>query len=165
MSQRSGPSAIPPSRRSVALGLLLLLVVAASCTESTDRRVVEGEIESHTEGTFYEPPSPLPAGRPGEIIRSERLFGAPDGSRAWRILYHSTDVTGADIAVSGVVLAPNGDEHGGNRTIVSWGHPTTGAAQRCAPSLGVDPFAVIEGLHELLAAGYVVVATDYSGMG
>jgi alpha-beta hydrolase superfamily lysophospholipase len=168
MGQRSGRigrTTRMTGSRVVPIALVLGLVAMAGCSGSADRRVVEGEIESRTEGTFYEPPSPLAAGQPGALIRSEDLFGAPDGSRAWRILYHSTDVTGADIAVSGVVLAPDGDAGRGDRPIVSWGHPTTGAAERCAPSLGVDPFILIEGLHELLSAGYVVVATDYSGMG
>jgi len=48
---------------------------------------------------------------------------------------------------------------------VAWAHPTTGAARRCAPSLFVDPFIVIEGLRRLIDDGYVVTATDYSGMG
>jgi pimeloyl-ACP methyl ester carboxylesterase len=141
------------------------LVGVFGCSTSTDRRAVEDEIESHTEGTFYDAPSPLGPGAPGEIIRSEDLLGAPDGARAWRVLYHSTDVTGADIAVSGVVVAPDGPPLGGDRPVVSWGHPTTGTAARCAPSVGVDPFDLMEGLHDLLAAGYVVAATDYSGMG
>ncbi len=129
------------------------------------RRAVEGEIESRTVGTFYDVPSPLPAGQPGDLIRSERLLGAPDGSHAWRILYQSQDLNGTPIAVSGVVVAPNGDDHPGERPIVSWAHPTTGAAQKCAPSVGVDPFSTMEGVHELLDAGYVVAATDYSDMG
>ena len=155
------------SRRLVAalVVAVLVAVVVASCSASADRRAVEGEIESRTDQAFYEVPSPLPDGKPGDLIRSEDLLGAPDGARAWRILYHSRDVTGAAIAVSGVVVAPVGDEVRGERPIVSWGHPTTGAAQHCAPSLGVDPFDTIEGLRDLLRAGYVVVATDYSGMG
>ncbi len=48
---------------------------------------------------------------------------------------------------------------------MAWAHPTTGSAQACAPSLFVDPFALIEGLHEFLADGDVIAATDYSGMG
>ena len=48
---------------------------------------------------------------------------------------------------------------------MSWGHPTTGVAQRCAPSLSIDPFLLIEGMRDLLRHGYVVVATDYVGMG
>lgn len=149
----------------VRLLLVSVLVLACACSANVDRRAIEGEIESRTIGTFYAPPEPLPAGQPGDLIRSEELLGAPDGSRAWRVLYRSTDVTGAAIAVSGIVVAPTGDEHRGERPVVSWGHPTTGAAQHCAPSLGPDPFALIEGLHDLLDAGYVIAATDYPGMG
>jgi pimeloyl-ACP methyl ester carboxylesterase len=149
--------------------LLALVVAFASITlavscASEERRAIEGELESHTEGTFYQVPATLPPGEPGELIRAEVLLGAPDGSRAWRILYHSRDVHGADIAVSGVVVAPD-DAIGGDRAIVSWAHPTTGSAPGCGPSLGADPFLLIEGLHELLDAGYVIAATDYPGMG
>ena len=37
----------------------------------------------------------------GAMVVTERLLSAPDGTNAWRVLYHSTDVTGADIIVSG----------------------------------------------------------------
>jgi pimeloyl-ACP methyl ester carboxylesterase len=104
-------------------------------------------------------------GEPGALIRSERLLGAPVGAHAWRILYHSRDLRGRDIAVSGVVVVPDWPAPAGGRTIVSWAHPTTGAAASCAPSLGVDPFLTIEGMRELLAAGHVIAATDYPGMG
>ena len=67
MSQRSGPSAIPPSRRSVALGLLLLLVVAAEpARRAPTGGWSRGRSSRTPEGTFSEPPSPLPAGRSRE---------------------------------------------------------------------------------------------------
>ena len=81
------------------------------------------------------------------------------------MLYHSRDLNGADIAVSGTVIVPNGPAPEGGRVVVSWGHPTTGAAPRCAPSSGFAPLDLIEGLRDLLSAGYAVVATDYPGMG
>ncbi len=62
-------------------------------------------------------------------------------------------------------MAPDGEPPQGGRPVVSWAHPTTGAAARCAPSVRIDPFDLIEGLDDLLDAGYVVAATDYSGMG
>ena len=57
---------------------------------------------------FYATPDPLPAGKPGELIRSEpfyeyRLFY---DISAVRILYHSRSPGGQDVAVSGVVLLP-----------------------------------------------------------
>ena len=154
-----------PRRGATALvAALATTALVVGCTVSEERRAVEGEIESRTEGTFYQVPATLPSGKPGSLIRAEVLLGAPSGSRAWRVLYHSRDVHGADIAVSGIVVAPD-DARAGDRAVVSWAHPTTGAAGACAPSVGADPFSLIEGVHELLDAGYVIAATDYPGMG
>lgn len=156
-----------PRRRAVHLVVVLvvgvLLTGLTSC--SLGRQAAEDEVEHRDIGSFYDVPDPLPAGEPGSIIKSERLLGAPDGAHAYRIMYRSTDLDGAPIAVSGVVVAPNGDGPKGGRPVVSWAHPTTGAYGGCAPSRGTDPFVLIEGLHELLDEGYVVTATDYSGMG
>ena len=118
-----------------------------------------------TEGSFYELPDPLPSGEPGEIVRSEPVENAPEGANAWRVLYHSTDAVGSDILVSGLVIAPDSPAPMLGRPVVSWGHPTTGAAAACAPSLSTSPFDQILGLRELLDAGAVVAATDYSGLG
>src|SRR5215813_8157617 len=143
--------------RRVAIGLTVVLV-CASC--SADRRAAEDVVENRTIGTFNSIPTPLPPGPPGSLVRSERLLGAPNGSMAWRVLYRSTDVHGAPIAVSGIVLAPDRPAPKDGWPVVSWAHPTTGEYGRCAPSEGLDPFALIEGLHELLDAGYVIAATD-----
>jgi len=148
--------------RTVTIALVVVLV-CASC--SADRGVAEDVVQNRTVGTFNSIPVPLPPGPPGSLVRSERLLGAPNGSIAWRVLYRSTDVHGAPIAVSGIVVAPDGPAPKDGRPVVSWGHPTTGAYGHCAPSEGLDPFALIEGVHELLDAGYVIAATDYPGMG
>lgn len=141
----------------------LLSLVAGAC--SAPRQGAEDVIEHRTQGTFVALPNPLPPAPPGTLIRSERLLGAPDGAEAFRVLYHSTDLNGADIGVSGTVVVPTGPAPSSGRTIVSWAHPTTGSEPQCGPSVMTDPFEVMEGSHELLAAGYIVAATDYSGMG
>ncbi|AXH34534.1 alpha/beta fold hydrolase [Humibacter sp. BT305] len=143
--------------------LLIAVPVTAGVVEIAGR-LAEGAA-SAGDPSFYTPPTPLPAGQPGDVIRTERLDDGPEGALAWRVLYHSTDASGADIAVSGTIVAPVDAAKEGDRTVVSWAHPTTGTAPRCAPSIGVDPFDLIEGLDRLLAAGYVVAATDYAGMG
>lgn len=156
-------------KRGAAWALIALVIagvlIAAGISTNLERRLVDGVEEKHAEAAFYQTPDPLPAGAPGEIVRSERIDSAPLGAIAWRVLYHSTDLFGNDILVSGVIVAPEKHDPAASRTIVSWGHPTTGAAQRCAPSLGIDPFDLIEGLDDFIHRGYVVVATDYSGMG
>jgi alpha-beta hydrolase superfamily lysophospholipase len=141
------------------VGLVAVLALLTACGSSAERQVVDGITDGATAAPFYEVPNPLPPGEPGMLIRSERLLGAPDGAAAWRVLYHSRDEQGADIAVSGMVIAPTAPAQ--NRTVVAWAHPTTGTAQRCAPSIGDAPFVLVEGLGDLLKAGYVVAATDY----
>jgi alpha-beta hydrolase superfamily lysophospholipase len=156
-----------PAGFALALGTTLLLpaLLLTGCLPDIERRAVEGAVEEWEAPAFYELPDPVPAGAPGEIHRSERLASTMDGTTAWRVLYHSTDLSGADILVSGTVIAPSGSAPAEGRPIVSWAHPTTGVAPRCAPSAGLDPFDLIEGLRALIDAGYVVAATDYPGMG
>lgn len=152
-------------RRPVLVLLAAVAIVLALLAADAVRRVVEGRAEQATDAPFYVPPTPLAEAAPGTIIRSEPIASAPEGSLAWRVLYHSRDLAGDDVAVSGVVVVPDRPAPEGGRTLVSWAHPTTGAAPRCAPSLALDPFELVEGLHELLAAGYAIAATDYPGLG
>lgn len=115
-------------------------------------------------GSFYDP-GPALHGRPGTIIRGEPMPGGPAGTASYKILYRSTNPEGQPIAVSGVVVVPATPAPPGGRAIVAWAHPTTGIATRCAPSIMPNFWAQIPGLHDLLARGYVVAATDYPGLG
>jgi hypothetical protein len=93
-------------------------------------------------GAFYEPPPTLPA-ESGEIIRSEPFTaGVPDGARAWRVLYASTDAQDTPIAVSALIVAPRTPPPGPS-PVLAWSHGTTGVVPPCAPSLSADPFAGI----------------------
>ncbi len=116
--------------------------------------------------SFYEISSDMLPGAPGSIIRAEPFRGAPWGARAERILYRSIGLAGEPIAVSAVVVVPTKPPPGGDRAIVAWAHPTTGVARKCAPSLLLDAvMPTIIGLGDLVERGYVVVATDYPGLG
>jgi len=116
---------------------------------------------------FYDTPHPLPAGKPGELIRSESFdeYELPPEVSAVRILYHSRSASGEDVATSGVVLIPSeGKPPAGGWPVVAWAHGATGVARVCAPSLmrnvGHGPF-----LSMYVNLGYAVVATDYTGLG
>lgn len=152
-------------RRRAIIAIVVVVAIALLFVANITRRVVEGHIEQKTDPAFYSLPAAIAPAAPGTVIRSERIASAPLGSTGWRVIYHSRNQAGNDIAVSAVVVIPNGPAPEGGRTIVSWAHPTTGGAAHCAPSLGSDPFLSIEGLHELLAAGYIIAATDYPGLG
>ena len=116
--------------------------------------------------TFYSTPNPLPAGRPGELIRSEEFYEyqLPEGVSATRILYHSRSASGTDVVASGVVLTPDQPPPPGGWPVIAWAHGLTGVARECAPSLmrnlNEGPF-----LSMYVKLGYAVVATDYTGLG
>ena len=110
-------------------------------------------------------PQEIP-GAPGTIIRQEpMLLPAPFGASAVRVLYRSTGLHDEPIAVSGVVVIPAGSAPVNGRPIVAWAHPTTGVVPRCAPSLALFVFQQIQGLREMIDRGYIIVATDYPGLG
>jgi hypothetical protein len=115
---------------------------------------------------FYETPRPLAPGSAGELIRSEpiRQYSLPFELSVFRILYHSRTAKGEDVAVSGVVLIPDGKPPAGGWPVIAWAHEFRGAAQQCAPSLmknlGAGPILAM-----YANLGYAVVATDYSGLG
>jgi acetyl esterase/lipase len=110
--------------------------------------------------------APQAVAGPGEIIRVWPLEGgAPGNSEAFRILYRSTGLNGEPIEVSGAIHFPSGPAPAGGRNVIAWAHPTSGVVQACAPSLMPDNSGMIWGLPDMLAQGYVVVATDYPGLG
>lgn len=115
---------------------------------------------------FYDTPNPIAPGKPGELIRSETFeeYDLPPGVLAVRILYHSRDANGQDVATSGVVLYPDGKAPAGGWPVIAWAHALNGVARPCAPSLARNvqhgPF-----LSMYVNLGYAVVATDYTGLG
>ena len=103
---------------------------------------------------------------PGSIIRVWPLEGGgPGNSEAFRILYRSTGLNGEPIEVSGAIHFPSSPAPAGGRHVIAWAHPTSGVVTACAPTLMPDNSGMIWGLPDMLAQGYVVVATDYPGLG
>jgi pimeloyl-ACP methyl ester carboxylesterase len=115
--------------------------------------------------SFYSTPSSIPSSAPGTILRFETMNAPFPESQAWRVLYTSTGINGETIAVSGMVFAPAGPIPPGGRPVVSWAHPTTGIDDQCAPSRSPKPYDDVQGLADFLNLGWVVVATDYQGLG
>ena len=103
---------------------------------------------------------------PGSIVRVWPLLGGgPGNAEVFRILYRSTSPNGQPIEVSGAIYWNPGAAPAGGRNVIAWAHPTSGVMQACAPSLMPDNAGMVWGLADMLAKGYVVVATDYPGLG
>jgi alpha-beta hydrolase superfamily lysophospholipase len=121
-------------------------------------------------GPFYQQAANK-AAPPGTLIAVEPFTPNVAGAAAYRVLYNSEDIDGHIIPVSGVVYIPAAAPPAGGRNVVAWAHPTTGVAAGCAPSLnGEVPGAIgmadtIPGLASFIAAGDIVTATDYQGLG
>lgn len=130
--------------------------------------------------TFYDVPADKVTETHGSLIEKESI-DAPDGAVAWRVVYSSRTASDALVAVSGLIIAPKSAQPGDNLPVVSWAHGTVGGARYCAPSnvpnpvsdfIGFPSFEStvpndygIPGLSALINAGYIVVASDYQGLG
>lgn len=131
---------------------------------------------------FYTAVSQMKAeGRLGQVIKREKVATTIPGAQAWRIAYISSDVNNTKTISTGLLVAPLGKAPKAGRPVVSWAHGTTGTAQNCGPSQTVNPavplnqyFLVggnswtdygLPAVDEFIKEGYVVVATDYQGLG
>ncbi|MEV7092529.1 lipase family protein [Amycolatopsis sp. NPDC051045] len=116
--------------------------------------------------SFYTPPSPLPAGRPGDVLRWRPSNAGPRRASvdAWQVMYLSTNALGQPDAVTGTVLVPKNADRA-TAPIVAFAPGTHGPAFTCTPSAMIDIGAFYEqpGLDDLLDAGYAVAVPDYEG--
>ena len=111
---------------------------------------------------FYSPPGDLADRAVGTVIWAQPA--APiDGAVVSKILYVSESLAGDRIAVSAMIAVPAADAPSSGWPIVTWAHGTTGSADVCAPS--VSGTLSIPTPEVLAQAGYIVVATDYEGLG
>ena len=123
---------------------------------------------------FYKPPKKTPKAH-GKLIWARKATGVvplSSGASTMNVLYTSRSLLGKRIAVSGSVTIPKGKAPAGGWPVISYGHGTTGIADKCAPSRNrangpatsyisyTDPE-----LNSWLDAGYAVARTDYEGLG
>lgn len=131
---------------------------------------------------FYESVMKMsPTGSLGEVIKKEQIPTSLKGAQAWKIAYISSDVGERKTIATALIIAPVGPAPAEGRPIMAWAHGTTGSAQNCGPSQILDPtralnqyflmdgnswtdFGIPNG-QEFINEGYVVVATDYQGLG
>ncbi|QVR69061.1 alpha/beta fold hydrolase [Acinetobacter sp. BHS4] len=81
------------------------------------------------------------------------------------LTYKMLGQSGQEVQATSLVFTPNTPPPVGGWPIVVWAHGTTGVADACAPSKAVLADSTKDLISKLLAAGYVVVAPDYEGLG
>jgi pimeloyl-ACP methyl ester carboxylesterase len=131
---------------------------------------------------FYEAVSKMaPNGKLGQVIKKLKVDTKIPGAQAWLIAYISSDIANRKTIATGLVVAPTGKAPKEGRPVVAWAHGTTGTAENCGPSQILNPavplnqYFLVRGnswtdyglpaVEEFIKAGYVVVATDYQGLG
>ncbi len=131
---------------------------AASTTTSAS-----GAPSAAVDNSPYVVPTSTTPTEPG-VLRESVPVNSPPGTKAWRVLYNSEIRDDRPTVVSGLVFAPDKPAPSGGWPVLSFAHPTTGLADRCAPSRNVG---ILETTIATLAVqvGMVVVATDYAGLG
>ena len=73
---------------------------------------------------------------------------------------------GVAAASGGMLFVPSSPAPAGGRPVVAWAHGTLGQGDACAPSRSSNPLQDTDNwLGEMLALGWVVVTTDYVGLG
>lgn len=144
-----------------ALALAMLGVVLPAVIATPAAAAVVGPAGD----AFYTPPSPLPAGSPGDVIwyRQQAYLG---NVSSYLVLYHSRDALGRPNAVSGTILVPNGRNPVG-MPIVALASGTVGLGDRCAPSKNsLVSVAQNQGfIDKALQRGFAVAMSDYEGLG
>ncbi|EPJ3657139.1 alpha/beta hydrolase [Acinetobacter baumannii] len=81
------------------------------------------------------------------------------------LTYKMLGQSGQEVQATSLVFTPNTPPPVGGWPIVVWAHGTTGVADVCAPSKAALEDSTKDLISKLLAAGYVVVAPDYEGLG
>lgn len=106
--------------------------------------------------------------RPGGLIRSVPLnpeLSVAAAARAYRILYSTTDQHNSPAVSTGAVFVPPGEAPPGGWPVIAWAHGTVGLGDDCTPSAQPRSARDNEYLSHWLTAGYVVVGSDYTGLG
>lgn len=140
-------------------GALLAAGVLAGCATAP----------APTDAAFYTYSEAVPD-TAGKLLRVAPLpapLGLPAAGQQFRILYTSTDghKGSGQLVTSGAVFYPQGTAPAGGWPIIAWAHGTVGVADACAPSRNPRSERDAKYLDAWLRQGFVVVATDYQGLG
>lgn len=146
----------PVLRRRIALATLAGVVILGACTSSDETLVP-------TTTSSTEAPVVAPGTEHGTLLRAEEVDADGLAGTLSTIRYTSEAVDGSPIQVTGVAMVPRSAPPPGGFPVLSWAHGTTGVADACAPSR--VPGKAINGVAAFVDAGFVVVASDYEGLG
>lgn len=109
---------------------------------------------------------PIP--QAGDLITSVPLYRAlsvPGADDAFRILYSTVNQHNQPAVSTAAVFVPAGQAPPGGWPVIAWAHGTVGLGNDCTPSARPRSPRDNEYLSHWLDQNYLVVGTDYAGLG
>jgi pimeloyl-ACP methyl ester carboxylesterase len=155
--------AAPMTTRGVRRGFVLAISISIALSTGLATGAGAGGKSPAPDGLpkFYAVPGSLPD-EAGQIVKTQKLKVRGANGNVYRVMYTSTNLDDEVIPVTGLIAVPKGAAPDDGFPVISIAHGTTGMADECAPSTEVEES---EATNALLDAGYLVVATDYEGLG
>ena len=145
----------------VAIGVVALAIGLSSLAH----RVADARQQDSLDA-FYATPAGVAAAKPGTVFRVETLDAAPvAGASSFRILYRTERPNGTAAVSGAMVFVPIAPAPATGRPVLAYAHGTIGQGRGCAPSRRRDPVGSNTWYAQAIASGFVVVATDYAGIG
>ena len=128
---------------------------------------------SVTTDPFYTVPNNTENAHPGTLLKLEKqtdtsLYTLPPNISLSRLMYQSQTSSGSPVPVSACILWPYIARSYPSITgypTVAWAHGTSGSTPECAPSNIKNLWHHFQAPYQLALNGYVVIATDYAGLG
>lgn len=126
---------------------------------------------SVTADTFYDVPAGTANASPGTLLKCEKetntsLYTLAPNLSLSRFMYQSQTSNGTLVPVTGYILWPYiAKAHRNGYPVIAWAHGTSGVHAECAPSNIQNLWHHFQAPYQFALNGYVVVATDYAGLG
>ena len=120
---------------------------------------------------FYQVPEGASKTVPGSMLKVEKdtdtsKYLLPPATALTRFIYQSENLTGGRVPASAFILWPYSPKsQTDGYPVVAWAHGTSGSSVNCAPSNHKTLWQHFLAPFQLVAQGYVVVGTDYAGLG
>ena len=126
---------------------------------------------SVVDDSFYDTPQEALTAPPGTLLKLEKdtdttKYLLPPTAALSRFVYQSETLKGSKVPVSACVLwpySPRSQPDG--YPVVAWAHGTSGFDANAAPSHHKNLWQHFLAPYQIALQGYVVVATDYAGLG
>ena len=144
------------------LAVVLVAVAASLLTPATSHAAVPDW--SGLDARAFDRPIPA-AGRLIESVPLAPQLSLSGAGSAYRVLYSTVDQHDRPAVSTGAVFVPPGPPPPGGFPVIAWAHGTVGLGDDCTPSALPRSARDDQYLSHWLREGYVVVASDYAGLG